>query len=91
MDVSAPGAGVISTFWDGTYVAWSGTSFATAIVSAEAALIISKVPGLRNDRLVDLIEDHGRSIDAQNPQYRGKLGDSGIIDIDAAVAAARRR
>ncbi|MBM3460319.1 MAG: hypothetical protein FJX77_17505 [Armatimonadetes bacterium] len=91
VDVVAPGVDVVSTFWDGRYAIWSGTSFSAAIVSGQVALVLSRNRSLRWDRVVDLIEDTSHSVDAQNPSYEGELGeDGGLVDVDASVAAAGR-
>ncbi|HEU4751659.1 MAG TPA: S8 family serine peptidase, partial [Armatimonadota bacterium] len=92
VDLCAPGVDVVSTFWDGKYAAWSGTSFSAAMVSGEAALVLSRRPELRVDRLARLLIDTSKSVDDVNPEFRGKLGSSshGLIDFDAAMTAAAR-
>ncbi len=88
IDLSAPGVEVISTYWDGRYVSWSGTSFSVAFVSAEAALLRSLVPRASIGQVVKWMQDSSREIEDENPGYRGKLGKEGLIDIDAAVDEA---
>jgi subtilisin family serine protease len=87
IDVVAPGSGIRSTFWDGGYATWSGTSFAAPFVAAEAALILSNQPGLTSDEAVSAIGKTAHSLDRNNPAYKGQLG-RGIIDIEAGVKAA---
>jgi thermitase len=82
--VDAPGSGIRSTFWDGGYATWSGTSFAAPLVAAEAALLLSEHPGMTSDGVVTLIRKTAHTVDNTNPSYRGNLG-SGVIDIEAAV------
>ncbi|HTE16859.1 MAG TPA: S8 family serine peptidase, partial [Armatimonadota bacterium] len=93
VDVCAPGVDVVSTFWDGSYVQWSGTSFAAGIISGVAAVVASHAPRLKVDEVARAIIRSGRSVDAENPQYRGKLGpsDGGLVDVTAALAAADAR
>ena len=85
--VVAPGSGIRSTFWDGGYASWSGTSFAAPFVTAEAALILSSQPASTAESVVSTIRKTAHSVDSSNPAYKGKLG-NGIIDIEAAVKAA---
>jgi subtilisin family serine protease len=82
--VVAPGVGIRSTYWDGGYANWSGTSFSTPFVTAQAVLILSANPALDGDLIEEAIRGTARSVDALNPAYRGELG-KGIIDIEASV------
>src|SRR5262249_43128179 len=90
VDLDAPGVEVVSTFWDGNYASWSGTSFSTGIITAAVTLVRSVAPGLRADKVVRLIQATSHNVDAQNPAFRGKLGSqhAGLVDFDAGVAAA---
>ena len=56
--ISAPGATIWTTQSDlnHPYGAWQGTSFASPIVAATAALVISANPTLSNDQVVSLLE-----------------------------------
>ena len=87
--VSAPGSNIRSTYSDGGYASWSGTSFAAPFVSAEAALILSAKPTLTSEGVTSIIRGTAHSVDNANPAYRGKLG-NGVIDITSAVKAALR-
>ncbi len=86
--VSAPGSNIRSAYVDGGYATWSGTSFAAPFIAAEAALILSVSPSLNAGQVQDYIRATARSVDNQNKPYKGQLG-KGIIDIEAAVKAAR--
>lgn len=86
--VSAPGSNIRSTFMDGGYATWSGTSFAAPFVSAQAALVLSVSPSITADQVKSFIRSTAHSVDNQNKPYKGQLG-NGIIDIEAAVIAAR--
>jgi subtilisin family serine protease len=85
--LSAPGSNIRSTYSNGGYATWSGTSFAAPFVSAEAALVLSSKPGLTADDVKSIIRNTAHSVDSVNPAYQGKLG-NGIIDINAAVRKA---
>lgn len=80
----APGSAVRSTYWDGGYANWSGTSFATAFVTAEAVLVASLNSGAGSDSVVLRMLYTARSVDRYNPLYVGQLG-NGLIDISAAA------
>lgn len=82
--VVAPGTGIRSAYFTGGYADWSGTSFSTPFVSAEAALMFAYRPALTKDTVVSTIRKTAHSVDSQNPAYKGRLG-NGIIDIEAAV------
>jgi subtilisin family serine protease len=85
--VVAPGSYIRSTFVDGGYATWSGTSFSTPFVSAEAALMLSVAPSLSGEKIKSCIRNTAHSVDKVNVKtYQGKLG-NGIIDIEAAVKA----
>lgn len=92
VDVAAPGVDVITTFWDGTFVQWSGTSFSAPIVSGQAALLFSLVPVMDGKDVGRLIETTSHSVDDWNPGFAGQLGhgNAGLVDIDASVAAAQK-
>ncbi len=90
VDVAAPGVGLVSLFPVGSFAHWSGTSFASGLVSGEAALLFSDRPASRSDDVVDAIEESAVVIDGLNPAFRGELG-SGRIDVRAAVKWLRNR
>jgi len=80
ISVSAPGVNIISAYPGGYYAVVSGTSFAAPIVAGEAALVRSKLVFGGADAIV-----RGTvNINAQNPQYVGKLG-KGRIDVTSGV------
>jgi subtilisin family serine protease len=87
--VVAPGSSIESTFWDGGYASWSGTSFAAPFVSAEAVLMLSSRPALTAESVVSAIRKTAHSVDSVNPAYHGQLG-NGMIDIEAAVKCVNR-
>src|SRR5207248_2646734 len=67
ISLSAPGVGIWTTNRDGTYGAWSGTSFASPITAAAAALLLAYDPQMTNTRLVQLLE--GNSDDLGTAGY----------------------
>jgi subtilisin family serine protease len=88
--VCAPGSNIWSTFWDGGYASWSGTSFAAPFVAGQAALLFSLNLAFTADDVKDFIEDSARDIDRLNPQLdEGDLG-KGAIDMYASVQRALR-
>jgi subtilisin family serine protease len=88
VDLVAPGGGgadgILSTFPGGDYAEMQGTSQATPMVSAEAALLIAL--GLSAAQAIDRIEATTR--DLGDPGVDLTYG-HGLIDIGAAVGAFR--
>ncbi len=96
-DVSAPGVNFYSTVayhesfpgFNHYYKAgFSGTSVATPLVSALAALIKSVNPSLTNIQIRNIILNTASDVDFLNPNYKGKLG-SGLVDFGKALGAAK--
>jgi subtilisin family serine protease len=87
IDVCAPGVNISSTFWDGTYASWSGTSFSAPMAGAEAALILERVPTLSPESVRRVITRNSHDVDPWNPRYKNMLGkgQSGLIDFDQAI------
>ncbi len=81
--VCAPGVGIRSTYWNGGYANWSGTSFAAPFVAAEAADILSNSSDMSANDVTNRICDTANGIGDQNPLFEGLLGE-GIIDIQNA-------
>lgn len=88
IDVAAPGVGIASTFWDGRFATWSGTSFAAPLVTAEAALIRSASPGMSGNAVRSLIIETSTSVNSWNPAYYEQLGKNGagLINIREALS-----
>jgi len=93
VDVSAPGADVISTSYARdlpepdchTYAYDSGTSIAAAHVAALMGLIKSCQPDLSAEQITDIVLNSADDIDSMNPGLEGKLG-AGRIDAETALA-----
>jgi subtilisin family serine protease len=81
VSVDAFGHFLVSTYPGGGYALWSGTSFATALASAEAALILSAYPDSGVTRTD--IESTAVNIDALNPGKQGELGKGRIAPLPA--------
>jgi subtilisin family serine protease len=90
VDLAAPGVRVVSTYPDSRYATWSGTSFATPMAAATAALVASNQIGAGDfdpDCVGRTLVETGRSLDElpQNNRFRGKMGR--LIDPAAAKAS----
>jgi subtilisin family serine protease len=72
--VSAPGVSLYSAYPGGNWANWTGTSFSTALVSAEAAQMLAINPTIARANVNQIISQSGISIDGLNPAYSGKLG-----------------
>jgi subtilisin family serine protease len=85
--VSAPGVDIYSAYPGGLWATWSGTSFSTALVTGEAALLLSLKPTLDRTMMNTVISSSGINIDALNPAYTGLLGRVRIDYLDAVNRA----
>ena len=79
--LSAPGVDLLSTHGNENYAWWSGTSFATPLVTGGAALILEKYPGLSPQEVKDLLRSTARP-DNNPPGLDGLMG-GGVLDLDA--------
>ncbi len=87
--VVAPGSGIFSTAIGNNYSSGSGTSYATPIVSAAAAMIMTQWPYMPVDQVKLQINQTSRTT---TPLLSEELG-GGLLDLDAmllrTVSAAR--
>ncbi|MCL2063124.1 MAG: S8 family serine peptidase [Candidatus Cloacimonetes bacterium] len=79
VDISAPGAGILSTYYSNdrvdNYGLASGTSMSGPILAGIAALVWSYYPDLTVDELKERLRRGADPIDHLNqPQHQGKLG-----------------
>ena len=84
LELVAPGVGIRSTYWNGTYETHSGTSMACPHVAGVAALVLAGEPGLTNDavrvRLQETADDLGET--GWDTWYG-----YGLVDADEAASA----
>lgn len=74
-EAAAPGFSVVSQYWDGELTQWSGTSFASAFVTASIADCLRRTPGEVDPSWIRLaVSLSGKNVNSQNPNYRNKLG-----------------
>lgn len=79
VEISAPGAGIYTTWWSQssqshTYASVDGTSFASPITAGAAALIWSANPGWSYSQVSNALTLNADDIDEINPTYAGQLG-----------------
>jgi len=80
VSVSAPGEGLVSLLPAAAMGRWSGTSFASALASGGAAVLIAFAPFARADEVRKAIEDS--AVELFDPRLSG----AGRIDLAAALA-----
>lgn len=79
---TAPGYSIVSQYWDGELTQWSGTSFASAFVSATIADCLRRSTADVDPFWIRLaVNASGRNVNNQNPNYRNKLGT--LVDHEA--------
>lgn len=86
VDLSAPGAGVVTLALNNGYASWNGTSFSSPVVSGVAALVASAAPSAGNAQIVDLLLKNSDDIGA--PGYDVYYG-FGRVNAARALSAAR--
>nr|WP_238710293.1 S8 family peptidase [Oceanipulchritudo coccoides] len=84
VDIAAPGLGVLTTYNDGGYRLYSGTSMAAPHVSGAAALLASLKPDLNTSWMRALILGTA----APHPSLDGKLTTGGSLDVAALLNLA---
>jgi thermitase len=84
VDVAAPGEGIASTYYTGSYVYLDGTSMATPHVAGVAALVKSANPSLSAATIRSVILN---TVDPVS-SLSGKVSTGGRINASAAVASA---
>jgi len=88
IDVAAPGIDIPSTYFENQYAALSGTSMASPHVSGLAGLILSTNPKLSNKEVMEIIRSSSYDIGERGKdEYYG----NGLIDVNRALAAAKRK
>lgn len=84
IELSAPGADILTTHRHGSFRTVSGTSFAAPQVSGVAALIASRYPGLPHDTIRTRLTQTADGLDASEPDFVGLLG-AGRINASRAL------
>lgn len=84
VNVTAPGHSVYSAYPGNRWAYWSGTSFSTAMVTGEAALLFSIRPYSDHGTMSMVISTSGPSPNPPNPGYANKLGQA-RIDFQTAI------
>lgn len=74
IDICAPGVGILSTYLNGGYAVWSGTSMAAPLCSAGLALILSLDPGAAPEFVRKTLRSGADDIVSLNPEYAGRIG-----------------
>lgn len=85
VDISAPGASVLTLYGANSYAYWDGTSFSSPITSGVATLVAAANPGLSNASAVDLLLANADDIGAAG--YDVYYG-NGRVNAGRAVTAA---
>lgn len=86
VDLAAPGVDLSGAYPEspGTAI-WSGTSFATALVTGGFALVRERHPSWTIDAVSSHLKTTSAGLHDANPSLDGKLG-AGRLDLDAATA-----
>ncbi|HMJ37754.1 MAG TPA: S8 family peptidase [Baekduia sp.] len=84
VDLGAPGDSIISTYLGSGYKVLSGTSMASPIVAAAAAMLRSRDPHLSYSQLRSAI----LSSTQPDAALAGKVAHPGVLDVGAALASA---
>jgi serine protease len=86
VDITAPGASILSTTVQGDYRTTSGTSFAAPLVSGAAALLKTKYPDFNGAQIAELLRVTADPTfnDRLSEPYKDKMG-KGRLDIQRAL------
>jgi hypothetical protein len=85
--IGAPGTNIFSTFVENRYGSLSGTSMATPLVSAAAALVKMKFPNLSPAQIITRLKASADNNDRLNPRVAGLIG-AGRLNMLRAVQTA---
>jgi len=81
----APGERIVSTFADGQYALWGGTSFAAPHVAGALALLLDAFPDLSGAEALELLITTAADLGDPGPD---PIYGSGLVDLAAAFAPA---
>lgn len=85
VNIAAPGKRVLSSYLDGGYAWWSGTSMAAPLVTGQVALLKGYDTTLSIQEIGNLISATANNLDGRNADYTGLMG-QGQIDIGTSVS-----
>jgi subtilisin family serine protease len=89
IDISAPGVGIVSTYWDDTYATLSGTSMASPHVAGVAALVLSRNHALTAAQVGNILRTTARPLrDAPADPVPNDAYGYGLVQAAAAVRQA---
>jgi len=74
IDICAPGSSIFSTLYNNSYATFDGTSMASPIAAGVCAIVKSQFPNYTAMQVGEKVRVTCDNIDAQNPNYVGKLG-----------------
>ena len=83
VDISAPYSNIYTTAMNSGYTSTGGTSFSSPITAGSLALLKSMYPDSGQVWLEDHLKLGADNIDAQNPNYIGKLGAGRVNSFNA--------
>ena len=84
VSLCAPGSNLLGAHYDGGFARWSGTSFATPLVSAQATLLTALRPEHTGREVAQRIRATARRVDSINPLYANQLG-AGLIQLGLSL------
>ena len=84
VDITAPGTQIMSTIPIDLYTAWDGTSMASPVVAACAAVIRSMFPEYSNKEVGEVLKATSDNFYDKNSSYIGKLG-AGRVNLLKAI------
>jgi hypothetical protein len=89
VDISAPGEGMWSTYYTGSYGFNGGTSMAAPVVAGAAAVVKAQFPSYTNQQVAAQLRATADDMNPLNPTYFDKLGDGRLDVFDALSTTAQ--
>jgi subtilisin family serine protease len=83
IDVTAPGASILSTWQSNTYLTTGGTSMSSPHAAGLAGLLFAHFPSYTARQIREVLRVNSDNIDALNPNYKYKLGHGRINVVNA--------
>jgi len=79
--IAAPGVDLVGAFPGGRYAKWSGTSFAAALASGGAALVLERTPAASPARVLNTLVRRARPLRPTVPRTDRRLLGAGVLDL----------